>query len=87
MMCARPPHDAEVRPPMKITILDDYLDTLRTLDCFRELDGHDVTVWNDRTADVDVLAERLARHRRAGAHPGAHADHRRAAWSDSPRCA
>jgi D-3-phosphoglycerate dehydrogenase len=45
---------------MKIAILDDYLDTLRTLDCFRELDGHDVTVWNDRTADADVLAERLA---------------------------
>ena len=45
---------------MKIAILDDYLDTLRTLDCFHELDGHDVTVWNDRTADVDVLAERLA---------------------------
>ncbi len=45
---------------MKIAILDDYLDTLRTLDCFRELDGHDVTVWNDRTADVDVLAKRLA---------------------------
>jgi D-3-phosphoglycerate dehydrogenase len=45
---------------MKIAILDDYLDTLRTLDCFRELDGHEVTVWNDRTADVDVLADRLA---------------------------
>ncbi len=45
---------------MKIAILDDYLDTLRTLDCFRELDGHDVTVWNDRTSDVEVLAERLA---------------------------
>jgi D-3-phosphoglycerate dehydrogenase len=45
---------------MKIAILDDYLDTLRTLDCFHELDGHDVTVWNDRTADVDVLADRLA---------------------------
>ena len=44
---------------MKIAILDDYLDTLRTLDAFRQLDGHDVTVWNDRTADVDVLAERL----------------------------
>jgi D-3-phosphoglycerate dehydrogenase len=45
---------------MKIDILDDYLDTLRTLECFGMLDGHDVTVWNDRTADVDVLAERLA---------------------------
>jgi D-3-phosphoglycerate dehydrogenase / 2-oxoglutarate reductase len=45
---------------MNITILDDYLDTVRTLDCFRDLDGHDVTVWNDRTADVDELANRLA---------------------------
>ena len=45
---------------MNITILDDYLDTLRTLDCFRELDGHDVTIWNDRIADVDELVRRLA---------------------------
>ena len=29
---------------MKVTILDDYLDTLRTLACFRGADGHDVTV-------------------------------------------
>ena len=27
---------------MKISILDDYFDTLRTLDCFRKLDGYDV---------------------------------------------
>jgi len=27
---------------MKITILDDYFDTLRTLPCFAKLDGHDV---------------------------------------------
>ncbi len=44
---------------MKVTILDDYLDTLRTLACFRELDGHDVTVWTDHTADLDDLAARL----------------------------
>ena len=44
---------------MKISILDDYFDTLRTLACFRELDGHEVTVWNDHTEDVDTLAERL----------------------------
>jgi D-3-phosphoglycerate dehydrogenase / 2-oxoglutarate reductase len=29
---------------MKISILDDYHDTLRTLDCFRKLSGHDVEV-------------------------------------------
>jgi D-3-phosphoglycerate dehydrogenase len=44
---------------MNISILDDYLDTLPTLDCFRKLDGHTVTVWNDHTQDVDLLAERL----------------------------
>ncbi len=44
---------------MKISILDDYHDTLRTLSCFRKLDGHDVTIWNDHVADVGTLAERL----------------------------
>jgi D-3-phosphoglycerate dehydrogenase / 2-oxoglutarate reductase len=44
---------------VKISILDDYFDTLRTLACFRKLDGHDVTVWSDHTQDTDTLAERL----------------------------
>ena len=44
---------------MKISILDDYFDTVRTLACFRKLDGHDVTVWNDHTQDIDTLARRL----------------------------
>jgi D-3-phosphoglycerate dehydrogenase len=44
---------------MKIAILDDYFDTLRTLDCFAKLDGHDVTVWNDHVQDTDALARRL----------------------------
>jgi D-3-phosphoglycerate dehydrogenase / 2-oxoglutarate reductase len=44
---------------MKISILDDYFDTLRTLPCFHKLAGHDVTVWNDHAADLEVLAERL----------------------------
>lgn len=44
---------------MKISILDDYFDTLRTLDCFRKLDGHQVEIWKDHTDDVDVLAKRL----------------------------
>jgi D-3-phosphoglycerate dehydrogenase len=44
---------------MKISILDDYHDTLRTLECFRKLEGHDVAIWNDHVQDVDVLAERL----------------------------
>jgi D-3-phosphoglycerate dehydrogenase len=45
---------------MNVTILDDYFDTLRTLECFRKLDGHDVTIWNDHVDDADVLAQRLA---------------------------
>jgi len=44
---------------MKIAILDDYFDTLRRLECFRKLDGHQVTIWNDHVDDVDVLASRL----------------------------
>ena len=44
---------------MRISILDDYHDTLRTLDCFTKLSGHDVEVWNDHVQDVGALAERL----------------------------
>ncbi len=40
-------------------MLDDYVDTLRTLQCFALLSDHDVTVWTDHTQDEDVLAERL----------------------------
>ncbi len=47
------------RQCMNISILDDYHDTLRTLACFRKLDGHDVTIWNDHVQDVDALAARL----------------------------
>jgi D-3-phosphoglycerate dehydrogenase len=45
---------------MKIAILDDWTDTLRTLPSFSHLAGHDVTVWNDHVEDVDTLAARLA---------------------------
>jgi D-3-phosphoglycerate dehydrogenase len=44
---------------VKVSILDDYFDTLRTLDCFGKLARHDVTIWNDHVQDVDKLAERL----------------------------
>jgi len=44
---------------MKISILDDYHDTLRGLDCFRKLAGHEVTIWNDHVQDLDTLADRL----------------------------
>jgi D-3-phosphoglycerate dehydrogenase len=44
---------------MKITILDDYQNTARTLGSFPRLADHEVTIWNDHTKDVGVLAERL----------------------------
>lgn len=44
---------------MKISILDDYADTLRTLDCFQELQGHEVEIWTDHVQEVDELARRL----------------------------
>src|ERR1700739_816484 len=44
---------------MKVTVLDDYFDTVRTLDCFTKLKGHDVTIWNDHVQDVGELADRL----------------------------
>ena len=44
---------------MKVAILDDYHDTLRTLAAFRKLAGHEVKVWNDHVQDTDRLAERL----------------------------
>src|SRR6266849_6761213 len=44
---------------MKISILDDYHDTLRTLECFKKLDGHEITIWKDHAPALDVLTERL----------------------------
>jgi D-3-phosphoglycerate dehydrogenase / 2-oxoglutarate reductase len=45
---------------MKISILDDYHDTVRTLSCFDRLTGHEVSIWNDHVQDIDALAARLA---------------------------
>ena len=44
---------------MKITILDDYFDTIRTLPSFHKLDGHEVAIWNDHVQDTAALAARL----------------------------
>jgi D-3-phosphoglycerate dehydrogenase / 2-oxoglutarate reductase len=44
---------------MKISILDDYFDTIRGLPCFKKLHGHEVDIWNDHTDDLEVLSERL----------------------------
>ena len=45
---------------MRVHILDDWFDTLRSLPCFARLDGHDVTVWTDHVADAARLAKRIA---------------------------
>ena len=44
---------------MKITVLDDYFDTIRTLPSFKKLQHHDVKIWTDHVQDVDRLAARL----------------------------
>jgi len=45
---------------MKVHLLDDWFDTLRTLTSFSRLSGHEVTVWNDHTENIEVLSQRLA---------------------------
>jgi D-3-phosphoglycerate dehydrogenase len=42
---------------MKIAILDDYQDAVRSLECFSLLDGHDVTVFTEPFGSADALAE------------------------------
>jgi D-3-phosphoglycerate dehydrogenase len=44
---------------MRITVLDDYHDTVRTLACFKKLAGHEVKIWNDHLQELDALAQRL----------------------------
>jgi D-3-phosphoglycerate dehydrogenase len=44
---------------MKVAILDDYQNVVRTLSAFGKLKGHDVTIFNDHTKDTDALAQRL----------------------------
>jgi D-3-phosphoglycerate dehydrogenase len=45
---------------MKIAVLDDYQDAVRTLDCFKLLDGHEVKVFTNSTRGLGQLAIRLA---------------------------
>jgi D-3-phosphoglycerate dehydrogenase len=44
---------------MKISILDDYGATVRTLDSFKKLAGFEVSIWTDHVQDTGRLAERL----------------------------
>jgi D-3-phosphoglycerate dehydrogenase len=45
---------------MKIAILDDYQDVVRTLDAYALLDGHEVKVFTNSTRGLGQLAIRLA---------------------------
>ncbi|HEY9460026.1 MAG TPA: D-2-hydroxyacid dehydrogenase family protein, partial [Paralcaligenes sp.] len=45
---------------MNITILDDYQDCVRHLNCFSSIAQHNVRIFNDTVKGVDALAERLA---------------------------
>lgn len=45
---------------MKVHILDDWFDTLRSLPCFSKLAEHEVTVWTDHEPDPVKLAGRMA---------------------------
>lgn len=44
---------------MKVSILDDWFDTVRTLPCFAKPAAHDVTIWNEHVQDTSVLVHRL----------------------------
>jgi D-3-phosphoglycerate dehydrogenase len=44
---------------MNITILDDYQDAVRKLDCFKLLEGHDVKVFNNTVKGIGQLSVRL----------------------------
>jgi D-3-phosphoglycerate dehydrogenase / 2-oxoglutarate reductase len=44
---------------VKIVIPDDYQDVIRTLDCFKKLAGHEVTIYNDTVKDLESLVERF----------------------------
>ncbi|MDH1262658.1 D-2-hydroxyacid dehydrogenase family protein [Pseudomonas sp. GD03944] len=45
---------------MHIVIPDDYQDAIRSLACFTQLEGHQVSLYHDVQKDPDVLAHRFA---------------------------
>ncbi|WP_245451860.1 D-2-hydroxyacid dehydrogenase family protein [Mesorhizobium waimense] len=45
---------------LRIAIINDYQDVVRTLDCFSRLEGHEITIWTDIVDDIDLLANRLS---------------------------
>jgi D-3-phosphoglycerate dehydrogenase / 2-oxoglutarate reductase len=44
---------------MRVVVPDDFQGAVETLDCFGLLAAHDVTIYRDTVADVDLLAERF----------------------------
>jgi D-3-phosphoglycerate dehydrogenase len=44
---------------MKVSVLDDYFNTVRTLPCFAKVAPYEVEIWNDHVQAVDELARRL----------------------------
>src|SRR5688572_8255665 len=52
-------HAAALLRLMNITIIDDYVSVVPTLNCYSSLGEHIVNVWHDCVRDIDVLAERL----------------------------
>lgn len=44
---------------MKIAVLDDYQDVVKTLDCFSILSDHDIHVFNETYIDTNELAHKL----------------------------
>src|SRR5947199_2648046 len=44
---------------MNVAILDDYHDTVRTLDVFRNLAGQEMRIFDDHVQDTDALGGRL----------------------------
>lgn len=44
---------------LKIAILNDYQNVVRTLGAFSLIKDHETTVWNDYVGDIDVLVDRL----------------------------
>ncbi|WP_207210055.1 D-2-hydroxyacid dehydrogenase family protein [Mesorhizobium sp. M3A.F.Ca.ET.080.04.2.1] len=44
---------------LRVAIINDYQDVVRTLDCFAKLEGHEISIWTDIVDDAEVLARRL----------------------------
>lgn len=44
---------------MNIVIPDDYQDCVRSLDAFKQLEGHDVAIYHDTLTDLDALSTRF----------------------------